>query len=156
KASGPLDDPVVQLTAETPQLQVDNQKISGMTLQAKVAQHVATATLDSRSEALNTFVRGRLRVILTDNYETEAEFDTSSIALRPLIALYLPSQSADLTGQTEVHASLRGPLKDPARLDAHITIPTLSLAYKNDIQLAAAQPIQVDYSRGALTLEKTA
>src|SRR5262249_33584691 len=82
KADGPLDDPALQLTAETPQLQVDNQKISGMTLQAKVAQHVATATLDSRSEALNTFVRGRLRVNLTGNYETEAEFDTSTISLR--------------------------------------------------------------------------
>src|SRR6185436_4946397 len=76
--------------------------------------------------------------------------------LQPLIAIYLPAASADITGQTEVHGTVKGPLKDTTRLDAHITIPTLSLAYRNNVQLAAAQPIQLDYSRGVLTLQKTA
>ena len=155
KGSGTFDDPRLQLTAEIPQLQFQNQTINGITLQANVADHVATATLDSQSQTLNTFIRGRGRVNLTGNYETDASFDTSTISLQPLIGLYMPAQSADLTGQTEIHGTVRGPLKDTARLDAHITIPTLSVSHRNNIQLAAAQPIQVDYSRGVLTLQKT-
>jgi translocation and assembly module TamB len=156
KGSGTFDDPELQLTAEIPQLQIENQKINDITLQAKIAENVATVTLDSRPEPLNTFVRGRARANLTGNYEIDAAFDTSAISLQPLIALYLPAQSADLTGQTEIHGTVRGPLKDTARLDAHITVPTLALSYGKSIQLAAAQPIQVDYSRGVLTLQKTA
>ena len=156
KGSGTFDDPGLQLTAQIPQLQIQNQTINGIMLQASVAQHVATVALDSaQSQTLNTFVRGRGRVNLTGNFETEAAFDTSPISLQPLIALSLPTQAADLRGETEIHGTVRGPLKDSARLDAHITIPTLSLAYKNNVQFAAAQPIQVDYSRGVLTLQKT-
>src|SRR5262249_5222781 len=121
-----------------------------------IANHVANVNLDSQSAALNTFVRGRGRVNLAGAYETDATFDTSAISLQPLIAAYLPAQSADLSGETEVHATVKGPLKDPTRLDAHITVPKLSVAYRNDVQLAAVQPIQLDYSRGVLTLQKTA
>jgi len=155
KGSGTFDDPGVELTAQIPQLHIQNETINGITLQAKIAQNVVTATLDSESEKLNTFVRGRGRVNLVGDYETEVAFDTSPISFQPLIALYLPSQSANLMGQTEIHGTLRGPLKDTARLDAHITVPTLSISYTN-FQLAAAQPIQVDYSRGVLTLQRTA
>lgn len=156
KGSGTFDDPGLQLTAQIPQLQVQNQTINGITLQAGIAQHVATVELDSaQSQTLNTFVRGRARVNLTGDFETEAAFDTSPISLQPLIAMSLPTQAADMRGETEIHGTVRGPLKDSTRLDARITIPKLSVAYKDNVQFAAAQPIQVDYSRGVLTLQKT-
>ena len=155
KGSGTIDDPGLQFTARIPQLKVDGQTINGMALQADIANHVATVNLDSQSQTLNTFIRGRGRVNLTGEFETDATFDTSAISLQPLIALYMPEQAADLKGQTEIHGTVKGPLKDNARLDAHITIPTLSLAYKNTFQLAAAQPIQFDYSRGVIKLQKT-
>jgi translocation and assembly module TamB len=156
KGSGTFDDPGLEVTAQIPRLQIQNETINTITLQAKIAQHVATATLDSQSGTLSTFVRGRGRVNLTGDYETDAAFDTSRISLQPLVALYLPAQSANLMGQTEIHGTVRGPLKDMTRLDAHITVPTLSVSYTNNIQLAAAQPIQLDYSRGVLTLQRTA
>jgi translocation and assembly module TamB len=155
KGSGTFDDPGLQFTARIPQLQIENQTINGLALQADIANHIATVNLDSQSQTLNTFIRGRGRVNLTGAYETDATFDTSTISLQPLIALYMPEQAADLKGQTEIHGTVKGPLKDSARLDAHITIPRLSLAYRNTFQLAAAQPIQLDYSRGVLTLQKT-
>ena len=155
KGSGTFDDPGVQFTAQIPKLQFEDQTVNGFTLQADVANHVANVNLDSQSQTLNTFVKGRGRVNLTGNYETDATFDTSTISLQPLIAVYLPAESADFSGQTEVHGTVKGPLKDMARLDAHITIPMLSLSYKNKTQLAAAQPIQIDYSRGILNLQKT-
>src|SRR4029453_10922552 len=136
-------------------LQIQDQTLNGITLQANIADHVATATLDSQSQTLNSFIRGRGRVNLTGSYETDAAFDTSKIALQPFIAMVMPTQSTDFTGQTEVHGTVKGPLKDNTRLEAHLTIPTLSLAYTDKVQLAAAQPIQLDFSRGVLTLQKT-
>src|SRR5262249_11972014 len=136
KGNGTIDDPAVQFTAQIPQLNVQNQTINGVTLQANIASRVANLTLDSQSQTLNSFVRGHGRVNLTGNYDAEAAFDTSPISLQPLIALYLPARSADLTGQTEIHGTLKGPLKDSTQVDAHITVPTLSLSYRDNVQLS--------------------
>jgi translocation and assembly module TamB len=151
--SGTFDDPGLQLTAQIPQLQVQDQTISRVTLQTNVANHVANVTIDS--QAMNTFVRGHGTVNLQGGYETDAIFDTSSISLQPVFAMILPAQAADMMGQTEIHARIRGPLKDKSLLDAHLTIPTLSIAYKDKIQLGAQQPIQMDYASGVLKLQKT-
>lgn len=155
QGSGTLDNPQLRLAAEIPQLRIQNQQINALKLEADVSNHVANVSLDSQSQALNTFVRGHGRVNLTGPYDAEAALDTASIPLQPLFAAYLPAQSSNLTGQTELHATLRGPLKDKTLLDAHITIPTLALSYKNNVQLSAARPIQVDYDRGVLRLQKT-
>ena len=151
--SGTFDDPGLQLTLQVPQLQVQNQTINGVSLQANVANHVANVALDSQT--MNTFVRGHGTVNLRGPYETDATFDTSAISLQPVFAMVMPAQAADMTGETELHARIRGPLEDKTRLDAHLTIPRLSIAYKDKIQLGAQQPIQADYSSGVLTLQKT-
>jgi translocation and assembly module TamB len=156
RGSGTIDDPAVQFTAQIPQLQIQNQTMNGVTLQANIANRVADIVVDSQSQTLHSFVRGRGRVNLTGNFDTDFAFDTSAISLEPLIALYLPARTAGLTGQTEIHGTLKGPLKDKARLDAHITIPTLSVIYRNNVQFSAVQPVQLDYSNGVLTLQKTA
>jgi translocation and assembly module TamB len=155
RGSGTLDNPTVQLTAQIPELQIQDQRINSITLQGGLADHVATVTLDSQSQALKTFVRGNGRVNLTGPYETEATLDTASIPLQPLIAMYQPAQANDLAGQTELHVTIRGPLKDQSRLDAHVVIPTLTLAYRNNVQLAAVQPIRLDYTRGVLNVQRT-
>jgi translocation and assembly module TamB len=152
KGSGTVDDPAVEFTAKIPQLQVQDQTINGVTLQANIANHVADFALDS--QALNTFVRGKGKVNLTGDYFADATVDTSTLSLQPLLAIYLPAYAADLNGQTELHATLRGPLTNQSVLDAHVTLPTLSLAYKDKVQLAAAEPIQVDYAKGVVSLQK--
>jgi translocation and assembly module TamB len=91
----------------------------------------------------------------TGDYETTAKIDTQSIPLQPLIALYSPAQAANISGQTELHATLRGPLKNKAALDAHAIIPTLQVNYANKIQIGAASPIHIDFSNGVLALQKT-
>jgi translocation and assembly module TamB len=60
-----------------------------------------------------------------------------------------------LTGQTELHATLHGPLKNKNLLEAHVTIPTLKLAYTNTIQLAETSPIRVDYKDTKITLQRS-
>jgi translocation and assembly module TamB len=134
-------------------LQIQDQVVNGLALRAGIADRVATVTLDS--ETLGTYVHGEGRVDLSGTYQVDATFDTSTVSLQPLLAMYLPAQSNNITGQTEIHLTARGPLKQPSMLDARVTIPTLSVAYKDSIQLAAAAPVNLHYTNGILTLQPT-
>jgi translocation and assembly module TamB len=118
-----------------------------------VANHLATA--DLTSAAVGTQIKANAKVNLTGDYLADARLDTQTIPLQPIFAIYAPDQAADLNGQTEVHATLHGPLKNKKLLEAHITIPTLKLAYSNTIQLAETAPIRVDYKDNLLTLQRS-
>src|SRR5205814_6379269 len=133
-------------------LEIQKQTINGLTLQAAVANHVANFALDS--QVINTYARARGTVNLTGDYYANATMDTQAIPLAPLVAAYAPTQAGNLTGQTEIHATLRGPLKNKSLLEAHLTIPQLSANYKNTIQLGAVSPIRVDYINQVLTLQR--
>jgi translocation and assembly module TamB len=150
---GTFSDPQLAATLQVPALQVQNQKISSVNLQANVANHVANVALDS--QAVNTFLRARGTLKLTGDYYADAALDTQSIPLQPLVAAYAPSQSANISGQTELHATLRGPLKNKSALDAHVTIPILQVKYKDAVQIGAASPIHVDFTNGVLVLQRT-
>jgi translocation and assembly module TamB len=150
--SGSIHNPSLQVKAQIPQLTVQNQTINDLTLNADLANRVATVALDS--QAMQTFVKGHGTINLTGDYNVDAVVDTSKIALQPLVAAYSASQAGNISGETELHASLRGPLKDRSRLEAHITVPTFNVSYKN-VQLAAANPVKLDYRNGVLTIERT-
>jgi translocation and assembly module TamB len=151
---GTLANPEVQASAQIPSLQMRDQSISGLTLQATVANHVANFALDSR--VINTAVQGRGTVDLAGNYFANASLDTQTIPLGPLVALYAPSLAGDLSGNTEIHATLRGPLKDKSLLEAHVTLPQLNISYRNTVKLAEASPIHIDFSNGVLELRRAA
>ena len=150
---GTLQNPGMQANLQIPTLQIQNQTINGLTLQAAVANHVANFALDS--QVVNTYARARGIVNLTGDYYTNATLDTQAIPLAPLVAAYAPAQAGNLTGQTEIHATLRGPLKNKSALEAHVTIPQLTANYKNTIQLAAAGPIRADFVNRVLTLQRS-
>jgi translocation and assembly module TamB len=149
---GTFDNPQLTATVQVPQLQMHGQTISGLNLQTNVANHVANIALDS--SVVNTQVRGRGTVKLVGDYPADITLDTQTIPFAPLVAAYAPSQAGNITGQTELHATLRGPLKDKTRMEAHIVIPTLEANYKNTVQLGAASPIHADYVNGTLTLQR--
>ena len=111
-----------------PLLQVRDQVIRGLKLQSDVANHVANFTLDS--DVLNTHAGGHGTVQLSGDYLADISLDTQSIPIAPLVAFYAPSQTGNLTGQTELHATVRGPLKEKSRLEAHLRIPQLAVNYK--------------------------
>ena len=151
---GTLANPELEASAQVPNLQMSGQSVSGLKLQAAMANHVANFTLDSR--VINTAVQGRGTVNLAGNYDASVSLDTQNIPLGPLVALYAPTVAADLSGNTELHATLRGPLKDKSLLEAHVTVPQLNMNYKNTVQLAAASPIHIDFSNGVLQLQRAA
>src|SRR5262249_35811908 len=133
---GTLNDPQMQAQLEIPQLKIRDQIIKGLTFKGMAANHKANFTLDS--EVIQSYVRARGEVALSGLYNANVSLDTQAIPFAPLLAAYAPSQAQDLVGQTELHATLRGPLKDRNQLEAHAVIPQFSLNYKKTIQLAAA------------------
>ena len=150
---GTLHDPQLQSVIEVPQLNVRDQVIRGLKLQTNIANHVANFTLDS--DVINTHAGGHGSIQLNGDYYTDAVLDTQTIPIAPLIAIYVPSQAGAVTGQTELHATLRGPLKDKTRMEAHLVVPRLALNYKDSIHLAAEAPIRADYTNGTLSLQRS-
>jgi translocation and assembly module TamB len=151
---GSFDNPQATATLQIPQLVIQNQTITGLKLQMNVADHVGNATLDS--SAVGTSIRAQAKVNLSGDYLADASLDTQAIPLQPLFAVYAPEQAASLTGQTELHATLHGPLKNKNLLEAHLTIPQLKLGYNSNIQLASASPIHVDYKNGVVNVQRAA
>jgi translocation and assembly module TamB len=151
KGAGSLDDPNLDFTVNVLHPQIENYKLSDISLAANVANHVAYIVFDSQAPIA---LHGRGKVELTGNYLAEATVDTAPMSLAPLFALYVPAQAADLRGQTELHAAISGPLKNSSAMTGQITLPTLSLAYREKIQLANTQPIHLEYRKGVLTLTK--
>jgi translocation and assembly module TamB len=151
---GSFDNPQVKAIIEIPSLVVEKQTIEKINLQVNVADHVGNATLSS--SALHSSLQAKARVDLTGDYPTDATLDTQGIPLQPILAAYATDQADSVTGETELHATLHGPLKNKALLEAHATIPYLRLAYTNNIQLAAAAPIQIDYKNNVVNVQRSA
>ena len=148
QGQGTVKDPGLQAKLEIPELGLRNQTIKDIHLTASVANHLAT--FDLGSQVLQTSASGHGTIQLTGDYQADIKFDTQAIPLQPLMAMYAPAQAGSVTGQTEVHATLHGPLKNKSRLSAHIVIPQFGLNYNNTIHLAAAGPIEADYADGGL------
>ena len=149
---GTVKDPQLQATIDVPQLQIQKQTVQGLKFQTTVQNHVATIALDS--DIQKVFLKARGTVGIETPYMADIHLDSGKIDFQPLVALYAPAQAADLSGQTELHATVRGPLADKNRVEAHLEVPNLNVNYKQ-FQLAAAKPIRVDYQNGTATLQPT-
>lgn len=149
---GTIKDPQLQATIEVPQLQMQKQTVQGLKFQTTLQNHVATIALDS--DVAKVLLKARGTVGIEAPYMADIRLDSGKIDFQPLVALYAPAQAADLSGQTELHATLRGPLADKNRVEAHLEVPNLNVNYKQ-FQLAAAKPIIADYKNGTATLQPT-
>lgn len=154
QGKGTLQDPQLNALVEVPKLTVQGQTIDNIALRAQVANHVANVALDST--ALNTSLHGKATVNLTGDYQTVASLDTQAIPLQPLVAAYAPEQAGNISGQTELHANLRGALKNKLAMEAHVTVPTLNVKYRDSVEIGAPQPIQIDLAKGVLNLQRSA
>jgi translocation and assembly module TamB len=162
KASGrgTLNDPQGTVSLTIPELDVQKQQIRNVDFRGDVAHHEATFKLVS--EVVSTPLRAQGKIALAGDYNADVSLDTPVIPLQPILAAYAPAQAAQISGQTEIHATLRGPLKNQKMLEAHLNVPTLGVTYRTSgtasaqaatLQLAAATPIRADYVDGVLTLQ---
>jgi len=149
---GSFDNPQLEATLQIPQLVIQNQTITGLKLQMNVADHVANAAL--ATSAVNTTIQAKAKIVLSGDYLADATLDTQAIPFEPLLAAYFPEHAANVTGQTEIHATMHGPLKNRSLIEAHVKIPALKMAYGSSIQLAAADPIQIDYKNGVVNVQR--
>jgi translocation and assembly module TamB len=147
---GTLDDPQLSAILQLPQFAVHGNSISNIKAELQVANHNADLTLNSN--VVDSSVQARARVNLTGDYYTDASIETTAIPLDVLLASYLPSVPEGFQGQTEIHATVKGPLKDKKQLEAHLTISRLNATYQS-LQIGEAAPIQVDYAHSVLTLQ---
>jgi translocation and assembly module TamB len=148
--AGTIDDPKLNASVQLEQLQVRGTTVSQVKLDLNVANHNAKFALNSTGGPANLQGNGTVR--LSPGYYTEASVDTSKFPLDPLLAMYMPSRPSGLTAQTELHASIRGPLADKTKLEAHLTIPTFETKYQA-LELASSGPIRVDYANSVVTLQ---
>ncbi|MGA9507124.1 MAG: translocation/assembly module TamB domain-containing protein [Candidatus Sulfotelmatobacter sp.] len=147
---GTLDNPQLTASVHLPKLEVGDRSIAGLKAEAQVANNQGTFTVDS--EVAQATIRARANINLTGDYETTASIDTSSIPLEALLASFSNTVPQGFQGQTELHATLKGPLKDKTRVEAHITIPTLKANYQQ-LEIAAAAPIHADYVNSIVTVQ---
>jgi translocation and assembly module TamB len=149
KGAGTIDDPQLSVVVQIPSLQVRETQITGMKAQVDVKNKRADLLMSSN--VTQASVQAKATVDLTGNYNTQASIETTKVPLDPFLAVYAPSVPPGFHGETELHATLKGPLKDKSRLEAHLTIPTLDGSYQS-VQFSNAGPIHADYVNDVLTL----
>lgn len=148
---GTISSPELTGAVEVSHLRVGDQSIQGVTLEAGLHGRVAEITL--KSEVAQTPLSGRATVEIAPPYMADIHLDVPRLSFQPLVALYASAFHGQLGGQAELHASLRGPLQNAALLEGHIEIPVLNASYQQ-LQLAAAKPLRIDYKNGVLMLQQ--
>lgn len=150
---GSISDPRLSATFEIPDLQLAGKRFAGTKAQVDVAQQLANLNVYSSVE--QGFVRANGAVELKDPYQTKATVDIRALPIGALLASrsVRTGIAQDLEGFMEVHASLTGPLKDPARLEGQMEIPRLNFAYRG-IEIANDAPLRMRYRGGVATIEQ--
>ncbi len=147
---GTVDDPQLSALVQLPELQVRQKSINGIKAELQVAQHTANLKFDTQVSQASIHARGQ--VALTGNYYANAAVDTNVIPIEALLATYSSSVPQGFSGQTELHATLKGPLKQKSQIEAHLSIPILKASYQS-LQIGITKPIQADYADSVVTLQ---
>jgi translocation and assembly module TamB len=150
QGAGTLDDPKLVASLQLPEFKLRDTTITQVKADLNVADHIARLSLSSGVGPAT--LRGNGTVRIAPGYYTEASLDTSRFPLDPLLAAYVPSRPAGLHGETELHVSLRGPLADKTKMEAHVTVPTLRANYES-LEIANTAPIRLDYANSVVVLQ---
>ncbi len=147
---GTLDDPRLTALVQVPELGVGQRSMGALKADVRVADQHADLNLDSNVALAS--VRARGRVNLNGGYYTEAALDTGAIPLDRLMATFANGAGEGFQGQTELHATLKGPLQDKSRIEAHLLVPALQATYQS-LEIGIANPLRVDYANSVATLQ---
>ena len=147
---GTVDDPQLNVSIQLPKLQVQDKSLVGVKADFHVANKQADLSVDSQVAQANLNARGK--VSLTGDYQADASINTSVLPLEVLLATFSSRVPQGFSGQTELHATLKGPLKNTNQLEAHLVIPTFTASYQS-LQIGAAGPIRADYAHSVVTLQ---
>lgn len=149
EGAGTLGLPELAAKLEIQPLILDGQSITGFSANAKLSGQTAKVAGECTFSAARITAGGTVQ--LSGDYATDLTFSTGLVGLRPFIGTLFPEAGEDENGAIELSGWLRGPLRAPQRLQAHVNVPTLRLSYQA-LTLANASPISADYRDGVLTL----
>ena len=152
RGQGTFREPQLEATVEAPKLQWQQQALDGLKARATLVRQQLTIALDS--SVSGTYIQAHGTVNLDSDYDATANIDTRDVQLNPILSSYLSGHGRDVQGQTELHGWVKGPLKRPERLEAHVEIPKFNLSYQS-LQIANASPIRIDYRSGTVALERS-
>lgn len=150
RGQGTLKSPNLQGKLSIPSLRAGQEAITAVSAHVTVAGRIATVTLVSYFSGAPVHATGTVN--LTGAYEANVTLNTGGLDLGPLLTAYAPGAAGNLHCQAEVHASLRGPLKERQRLQAEIDIPMFRLAYRT-LQIASVAPISLAAQSGSIVLK---
>ena len=150
---GTVKDPRLSATLEIPDLKIAGQSFTASKAQIEVAQQRADIKLDSVLQ--QGFVHANGTVEMKNQYQTNTTIDLRALPIGALLASHSlrTGIAQDLEGYTEIHATVTGPLKEPARLEGRMEIPRLNFAYKG-IEIANDAPLRARYQNGIATIEQ--
>jgi len=151
RGRGTLKDPQLQASVDIPEVTVGSDTISGVKANLKLDQH--HGDFDVISSVSNAAVNAHGTVDLRNGYNVNATLDTSRFPLNPIFAAYFPN-NASVQGVIDLHANLKGPLKEPAQMEAAVEIPYLKIDYQA-IHLANSGPVRASYKNGAVELARS-
>ena len=147
---GTLDNVALSAVVDVHQAVLYNSAVSPLRCQLQVANK--RAELELSSQLGDASVQARGFVILSGDYYSEAVVNTSRLQVAHLLSRYLHKAEGGLQAETEIHATLKGPLKDTDQLEAHVTIPALKATYQS-LQISTADSVRIDYARSIATLQ---
>ena len=148
--SGTLDDPQLTGHAQIPSLGMRGETFTGVDAQITVQNKHADVSLRSAISQNSLQVKGGVE--LTGAYIATIALDTGKVEIGRLLSKFAPGRAPGTTGEMEIHATLNGPSKEPAQIQAHAEIPSIRLRIQS-IDLASAKPIQLDYRGGVLQVD---
>ncbi|GAC1701330.1 MAG: hypothetical protein NVS9B4_04400 [Candidatus Acidiferrum sp.] len=151
RGRGTLKDPELQASLDIPQVTLGRDTISGIKADLKLEQHRGNFNLVS--SVSNAAVNAHGTVDLQGEYYANVTLDTRAFPLNPVFAAYFPD-NAGVRGLMDLHADLKGPLKEPERIEANVEIPTLKVDYQA-IHLANSGPIRANYRNGVVQLARS-
>jgi autotransporter translocation and assembly factor TamB len=146
----------LQRPSATAMFQVVNFQVRGQSIsqaQAHFELNGRQATFSITASKAQTQARLAGNIELSGRYPIHATLDVPSLAIGPLLASYFPS-AGQVRGQTALHATANGPLKNIAALNAQVDVPKFSIAYQS-VHLELARPLKVDYADGIATVNPT-
>jgi translocation and assembly module TamB len=150
--NGTLDHPEVNASLDVPSLQIQGQTVSAIRMQAKLEDH--QAGFAANSTVAGGYVKAQGDVRLQGEYPARVSLDVRALPVAPLLAAYVSRLPDGFQGQTELHATLSGPLKKPEQIKAEVDIPSLNMEYRS-VHLGLAAPMNLHYANGLLSVSKT-
>lgn len=150
QGAGTLSAPEVAANLEIAQLNVGGEAVPSFAAHARLVNRRATVAVEASVAGAPVKLGGTVE--LSDSDEANLTFSAGLTPLEPLLVKYLPHGVKGVRGEIELSGWIRGPLRDPAAIQAHIDVPRLSVSYEA-LTLANAAPIAAEYGNGVLTLQ---